>query len=80
VQDVAQRHQVDIFFRNLPYLESGGLGFLFVKARSISVATDTKLIYKEVRERLRAANLKILVDVDLHPFEKDHRAFVIQKP
>lgn len=80
VQDVAQRHQVDIFFRNLPYLESGGLGFLFVKARSISVAADTKLIYKEVRTRLREANLKILVDVDLHPFEKDHRAFVIQKP
>lgn len=80
IQDVAQRHQLDIFLRNLPFLESGGLGFLFVKARSISVAADTKHIYKEIRERLREENLEILVDCDLHPFEKDHRAFVIKKP
>ncbi|MCA1819218.1 MAG: fibrillarin-like rRNA/tRNA 2'-O-methyltransferase, partial [Halobacteriales archaeon] len=38
VQDVAQRHQVEIFLRNLPFLRSGGLGFLFVKARSINVS------------------------------------------
>ena len=79
VQDVAQRHQVDIFLRNLPLLREGGLGFLFVKARSIDVARPLHAIYDEVANRLRAAGLRILKAVDLEPFEKDHRAFVVQK-
>lgn len=79
VQDVAQRHQVDIFLRNLPFLEKGGLGFLFVKARSIDVARPLEAIYAEVADRLRAAGLQILRQVDLEPFERDHRAFVVKK-
>lgn len=80
VQDVAQRHQVDIFLRNLPFLRSGGKGFLMVKARSINVSRPTAEIYDEVRTRLTAAGLAIVAEVDLEPFETDHRAFVVKKP
>lgn len=79
VQDVAQRHQVDIFLRNIPFLREGGLGFLFVKARSIDVARPLMDIYDEVSKRIRDAGLRIVKSVDLEPFEKDHRAFVVQK-
>ena len=79
VQDVAQRHQVEIFLRNLPFLRAGGLGFLFVKARSINVSQPPQAIYAAVEAQLRAAGLEILRQVDLDPFEDDHRAFVVRK-
>lgn len=79
IQDVAQRHQVDIFLRNVPFLRSGGIGMLFVKARSINVSQAPAEIYAEVGRRLTEAGLKIERQVDLDPFEKDHRAFVVRK-
>ncbi len=79
IQDVAQRHQVDIFLRNLPFLKEGGHGFLFVKARSIDVARPLSDIYAQVADKLRAAGVRVVKVVDLEPFEKDHRAFVVQK-
>ncbi len=78
VQDVAQRHQVDIFLRNLPFLSQEGRGFLFVKARSIHVADPPKRIYEQVEARLLEAGLRIERQVDLEPFEKDHRAFIVR--
>jgi len=78
VQDVAQRHQVEIFLRNLPFVRKGGLGFLFVKARSINVAQPTEKVYEEVGRRLLEAGVTILKQVDLEPFEKDHRAFIVR--
>jgi len=80
VQDVAQRHQVPIFLKNLAFLRSGGLGFLFVKARSIHVADPPVRVYERVAEQLRTAGVEILRQTDLDPFEKDHRAFVVRKP
>jgi fibrillarin-like pre-rRNA processing protein len=80
VQDVAQRHQVDIFLRNLPFVRKGGLGMLFVKARSINVSQAPTEIYAEVARRLQAAGLAIERQVDLDPFEADHRAFVVRVP
>lgn len=80
VQDVAQRHQVDIFLRNLPLVRKGGRGFLFVKARSIQVAGSLGQIYDEVRRRLVEAGVQVEREVDLEPFEKDHRAFVVVAP
>lgn len=78
VQDVAQRHQVDIFLRNLPFLADDGLGILFVKARSIDVARPVKKVYQDVETCLQEAGLKVLRQVDLEPFEKDHRAFLVR--
>lgn len=78
VQDVAQRHQVDIFLRNLPFLAADGHGFLFIKARSIHVAAPVKDIYGDVRGRLMKEGLDIVLEADLAPFEKEHRAFVVR--
>ena len=78
VQDVAQRHQVDIFLRNVPFVRKGGLGILAVKARSIHVNKLPVQVYDEVAKRLTDAGLRIERQVDLDPFEKDHRAFVIR--
>jgi fibrillarin-like pre-rRNA processing protein len=80
VQDVAQRHQVDIFLRNVPFVRKGGLGMLFVKARSINVSQSPQAIYDGVAHRLADAGLKLERQVDLEPFETDHRAFVVRVP
>jgi fibrillarin-like pre-rRNA processing protein len=80
IQDVAQRHQVDIFLRNLPFLAKDGRGFLFVKARSIDVARPVREVYADVEKRLLAEGVKIVRQVDLDPFEKDHRAFIVELP
>ncbi len=79
IQDVAQRHQVDIFLRNMQFLQKGGHGFLFIKARSIDVASPLSVIYDEVRRRLKEAGVNIVQETDLEPFEKEHRAFVVRK-
>lgn len=79
VQDIAQRHQVEIFLRNLPFLKVGGLGILVVKARSINVSQTPQAIYEEVAKKILAAGLTIERQVDLDPFETDHRAFVVRK-
>lgn len=80
IQDVAQRHQVEIFLRNIPFVQKGGLGFLFVKPRSINVADPPQVIYDAVAKKLGEAGLTILRQVDLEPFETDHRAFVVKVP
>lgn len=78
VQDVAQRHQVDIFLRNLPFVKKGGLGMLMVKARSIHVSQSPQEVYAAIAKRLQQENVRIEFQVDLDPFEKDHRAFVVR--
>jgi fibrillarin-like pre-rRNA processing protein len=80
VQDVAQRHQVEIFLRNVPFVRPKGLGYLMVKARSINVSQPPQAIYDQVARRLKDANLSILAQVDLAPFETDHMAFVVRVP
>ena len=79
IQDVAQRHQVEIFLRNLPLLSPKGYGFLFVKARSIRVSGSLLEIYDEVRRGLVAAGVEVVLEADLEPFERDHRAFVVRR-
>ncbi len=78
VQDVAQRHQVDIFLRNLPFLARDGVGYLYVKARSIDVAKPLEAIFQEVEARLRDAGLRIVAQADMDPYHKEHRAFVVR--
>lgn len=79
IQDVAQRHQVEIFLRNMPLLAPDGTGFLFVKARSIDVARPVEAIYQDAVEKVTRAGLRIVAQVDLAPFERDHAAFVVRR-
>jgi fibrillarin-like pre-rRNA processing protein len=78
-QDVAQPHQVKIFIKNIDYyLKNNGYAFLAVKARSIDVSKEPKVIFSEVRKELENYGLKILKEVRLDPYHKDHAMFLVQ--
>jgi fibrillarin-like pre-rRNA processing protein len=74
--DIAQRHQVDIFLKNLRLLKDGGTAYFMVKARSIDVSKEPKVVYEAVREELSESGLKVLESSELLPYEKDHMAIV----
>jgi fibrillarin-like pre-rRNA processing protein len=78
-QDIAQRNQVEIFFKNCNlFLRKGGYGFLAVKARSIEVTKKPKSIFAEVNRELQT-KLKVIAQRSLEPFQHDHMMFVVRK-
>lgn len=79
-QDIAQRDQTAIFLRNVGFLESGGTGFLMLKARSADVTARPPDLYEEGRVALAGAGMKIMEVRDLNPFAADHAAIVASKP
>ncbi len=79
-QDIAQPHQVKILISNVDlFLKNKGYIFFAVKARSIDVSKDPKLIFKEVSRELDEYGLKIINRVRLEPYHKDHMMFLLQK-
>lgn len=78
-QDVAQADQAGIFIKNLHFLKDGGFAMLMVKSRSVDVTKAPKAIYEQVSAKLQP-HLIILEIVELGPYEKDHAAFLCQKP
>ncbi len=79
-EDVAQPFQAEILNNNIKtYLKDGGYFFLAVKARSIDVTKDPKIIFKEVIDKLESYGLKVLETINLEPYEKDHIMIVGQK-
>ncbi len=77
IQDIAQKQQVEILFKNLQFLKPKGYILLAVKARSIDVTRKPANIFREVEQKL-LQKLKILDSKDLSPLEKDHMFFVCQ--
>jgi len=78
-QDVAQKNQVDIFLKNVGlFLKDDGYALLALKARSIDVTKQPKIIFKEVKERLEKT-LAIIDYRELEPFQKDHAMFICKK-
>ena len=78
-QDVAQKNQVEIFLKNVDlFLKNGGYALLAIKARSIDVTKNPKLIFKEVKEKLEKT-LTIIDYRELQPFQKDHCMFICKK-
>ena len=77
--DVAQPDQAEIIVANAKYfLKKGGHMMLSVKARSIDVKEDPKVIYESQKKILEDAGYTILDVIELAPFEKDH-AMIIAK-
>jgi len=76
-QDIAQKNQVEILFKNLELLKPKGYVMLAVKARSIDVTKKPKEIFSEVEKQLKE-KLKVIDSKLLEPFEKDHCFFVCQ--
>ncbi len=77
-QDVAQRNQVEILFKNLDFLKPKGYILVAIKARSIDVTKSPQKVYREVEEKIKA-ELRIIDKKELAPFQKDHIFFVCQK-
>ncbi|HZX12453.1 MAG TPA: fibrillarin-like rRNA/tRNA 2'-O-methyltransferase [Candidatus Nanoarchaeia archaeon] len=77
IQDIAQKAQVEILFKNLQFLKPQGYILFSVKARSIDVTERPSTVFKEVEQKLRT-RLKILDKKDLSPLEKDHMIFLCQ--
>src|SRR3989344_6736307 len=77
-QDIAQRNQVEILFKNLRFLKQKGHIIIAIKSRSIDVTKSPQRVYKEVEEKLKE-KLKIIDQKELDPFEKAHILIVCQK-
>ena len=77
-QDVAQKNQVEILFKNLDFLKLKGYALIAIKAKSIDVTKQAQKIYREVEEKLKQ-KLKIIDKVELDPFQKDHCFYICQK-
>lgn len=76
-QDVAQRDQVSIFLRNLRFLQPGGFGLLFLKARSVDVAAQPAVLYGATRRELDKS-VTVVQALDLSPYQRDHAAFLVE--
>ena len=76
--DIAQPDQTEIAIANCKlYLKNTGHLFLVIKTRSIDVTQSPKKVIENESKKLQT-NFKILQQIDLHPFDKDH-AMVIAK-
>ncbi|MDF0591092.1 fibrillarin-like rRNA/tRNA 2'-O-methyltransferase [Candidatus Methanocrinis natronophilus] len=77
-QDVAQRNQAEIANRNVElYLKGGGALVLMIKARSIDVTADPRVVYKAEVERL--GGVEVISVADLRPYHRDHWAVVARR-
>jgi fibrillarin-like pre-rRNA processing protein len=57
------------------FLKKDGYAIIAIKARSIDVTKNPKLIFREVREELEKE--LIIIDFrDLEPYQKDHAMFI----
>ncbi|MGI0132939.1 MAG: fibrillarin-like rRNA/tRNA 2'-O-methyltransferase [Thermoplasmata archaeon] len=78
-QDVAQRAQTEIFHENArACLAPDGTGLLMLKVRSITQARSARQVLGESRTRLARDGWRILEEVDLAPFSRDHVALVLR--
>ena len=71
--DIAQPDQTEIALANCrSSLKKGGRLLLIVKARSIDVVKDPRVVFRAERERLEKAGFRVDRVVELSPFDKDH--------
>lgn len=77
-QDIAQKNQVEILFKNLQFLKEKGYAIIAIKSRSIDSTKNPRKVFAEVEEQLKQ-KLKIIDKRELDPFERDHILFICQK-
>lgn len=75
--DIAQRDQSGIFCRNAARFPAS-LGLLVVKARSVDVAADPRVVYEQVVQRCQQEGHRLVERVDLAPFERDHAGLLFE--
>jgi fibrillarin-like pre-rRNA processing protein len=78
-QDIAQRDQAGIFVKNCDlFLKDGGFSMLAVKARSVDITKNPRLVFNEVQAKLME-HLEIVDKRTLEPYEKDHCLFLCKR-
>ncbi len=71
--DIAQPDQTEIAIANCgSLLLKGGKLLLVVKARSIDVLKEPRLVYAEETRKLKEAGFEVHQVIELSPFDKDH--------
>jgi len=77
-QDVSQKNQLEIFFKNLRlFLKPKGYALLALKAKNIDITKKPREIFEKVEKELNK-ELEILAKIELEPYQKDHCLFVCQ--
>ncbi len=78
--DVAQVKQTKLFLDNFNlYAKEDTTGIIMIKARSIDVTKKPTSIFKEEKHKLKKGGLKIIEEIKLDPYEKDHIAYICEK-
>ena len=78
--DVAQATQTKLFLDNFKiFAREDTIGIIMIKARSIDVTKKPSVIFKEEKRKLEEGGLRILEEIKLDPYEKDHIAFICEK-
>ena len=78
--DVAQATQTKLFLDNFKlFAREDTIGITMIKARSIDVTKKPSVIFKEEKRKLEEGGLRILEEIKLDPYEKDHIAFICEK-
>lgn len=78
--DVAQATQTKLFLDNFKlFAREDTIGIIMIKARSIDVTKKPSVIFKEEKRKLEESGLRILEEIKLDPYEKDHIAFICEK-
>ncbi|MEM0231273.1 MAG: fibrillarin-like rRNA/tRNA 2'-O-methyltransferase [Candidatus Woesearchaeota archaeon] len=78
-QDVAQPNQVEIFLKNAElFLRDGGFAMIAIKARSIDVTKQPKIIFENAK-KIISKKLLIVDFRELDPYERDHCIILCKK-
>ncbi len=78
--DVAQVKQTKLFLDNFNlYAKDDATGIIMIKARSIDVTKKPSIIFKQEKHNLQEGGLKIIEEIKLDPYEKDHIAYICEK-
>ncbi len=79
-QDVAAPNQAEILWKNADrFLKRGGYAYVAIKARSIDVTKDPRDIFHEFRKFMESKGYRVVEEVPLDPYEKDHEMMVLKK-
>ena len=78
-QDISQREQTRAFIMNANhFLRPNGHGSFMIKARSIDMTKPPAEIFKNELNQLKLAGFKILEQIKLEPYTKDHLGVILQ--
>lgn len=78
-QDVSQKNQAEIFNKNAElFLPKGGIGMIAIKSQSVSSTIPATKVFAE-QKKILEEKFKILQEINLKPFEKDHLFCLLEK-